>query len=84
MAEEWVNPHDGSRHVYMGRYKERCECCGTNVVWLECSKCDARIPAPKAREAGWMKYGHRRERQYWDREIPDTIHSYLCPECQND
>lgn len=79
---EWVNPHDGSRHVYIGRSKERCEGCGSNVVQLECSKCDATIPGPKAAEAGWTKHGYRRERHYWEREIPDTLHSYLCPECQ--
>ena len=79
MVEERTNPHDGQRHWYIGRSRERCECCGTSVVYLECDKCEKKAPAPLAK--GWTKHGHKEE---WDRLTPDLPpfrHWYTCDDC---
>jgi hypothetical protein len=82
ITEEWINPHNLARHVYMGRIKERCECCGSFFVKLSCRSCGAETTGPKAASAGWKKQGYRRARRIDKEGIPDMVHFYTCQMCE--
>lgn len=81
MVDEWINPHDGQIHWYIGRTRERCKCCGSMVVYLECERCEKVLAAPLAAATGWTKHGHQEK---WDRLSPNkppVRHWYVCDDC---